>query len=33
MDYKFNDIEKKWQEYWRKNQTYKVEADDFNKKK
>ncbi|OFZ28917.1 MAG: leucine--tRNA ligase, partial [Bacteroidetes bacterium RIFOXYC2_FULL_40_12] len=24
MEYKFNEIEKKWQEYWRKNQTYKI---------
>ncbi len=27
MEYKFNDIEKRWQEYWRKNQTYKVDID------
>ena len=27
MEYKFNEIEKKWQETWRKNQTYKVDVD------
>jgi len=27
MEYNFGDIEKKWQEYWRKNQTYKVDVD------
>ena len=27
MDYNFNEIEKKWQDYWRENNTYKVEAD------
>jgi leucyl-tRNA synthetase len=27
MEYNFRDIEKKWQEYWRNNQTYKVEID------
>jgi len=27
MEYKFNDIEKKWQAYWHKNQTYKVTVD------
>ncbi len=27
MEYNFNDIEKKWQGYWRKNQTYKVDVD------
>src|SRR6187455_1687326 len=25
MEYKFNDIEKKWQDYWKKNDTYKVD--------
>ena len=28
MDYKFNEIEKKWQEYWRENKTYHVEIND-----
>ena len=32
MEYNFNEIEKKWQQYWVKNQTYKV-AEDKNKKK
>jgi len=27
MDYNFNDIEAKWQKYWKKNKTYKVEID------
>ncbi len=27
MEYNFLDIEKKWQEYWAKNETFKVEAD------
>ncbi|HDP75507.1 MAG TPA: leucine--tRNA ligase [Bacteroidales bacterium] len=27
MDYNFKDIEQKWQEYWRKNKTYKVDID------
>ena len=27
MEYNFRDIEKKWQEYWRENQTYRVEVD------
>ncbi len=27
MEYNFNSIEKKWQEYWAKNQTFKVEID------
>ena len=27
MDYNFSDIEKKWQDYWTKNKTYKVEID------
>jgi len=27
MEYNFNDIEKKWQEYWRNNKTYKVDID------
>ena len=32
MDYNFREIEKKWQERWVKNQTYKV-AEDKDKKK
>ncbi len=27
MDYNFSDIEKKWQDYWTNNKTYKVEID------
>ena len=27
MDYNFSDIEKKWQDYWTKNETYKVDID------
>ena len=27
MDYNFNEVEKKWQEYWRKNNIYKVDID------
>lgn len=27
MEYNFKDVEKKWQSYWRENQTYKVEVD------
>lgn len=27
MDYEFSKIEKKWQEYWKKNNTFKVETD------
>ena len=27
MEYNFNDVEKKWQSYWRENQTYKVDID------
>ena len=27
MQYKFQAIEKKWQDYWRKNETYKVSKD------
>ena len=32
MDYNFNEIEKKWQQYWIDNKTYKV-AEDSNKQK
>lgn len=32
MQYNFNEIEKKWQTYWRKNETYKV-SEDVNKEK
>ncbi len=28
MDYNFNEIERKWQEYWKKNDIYKVEVDE-----
>ena len=27
MEYKFSEIEKKWQKYWEKNKTFKVEVD------
>ncbi len=27
MDYNFNEVEKKWQEYWRNNNIYKVDID------
>ena len=27
MDYNFNEIEKKWQQYWKENKTYKVDID------
>ena len=27
MDYNFNEVEKKWQEYWRDNNVYKVDID------
>lgn len=27
MEYNFNEIEKKWQEYWKNNKTYKVDID------
>ena len=27
MDYNFTEVEKKWQQYWRENQIYKVTAD------
>jgi len=27
MEYNFSEIEKKWQEYWKKNKTYQVKAD------
>ena len=32
MEYNFNEIEKKWQTYWRENETYKV-SEDANKEK
>ena len=32
MDYNFRQIEKKWQDYWRNNETYKV-SEDANKEK
>jgi len=28
MEYKFNEIEKRWQKYWEKNKTFNVEVDD-----
>lgn len=28
MEYKFSEIEKKWQAHWKENQTYKVEVDE-----
>jgi leucyl-tRNA synthetase len=28
MEYNFNEIEKKWREYWEKNQTYRVKEDE-----
>ena len=27
MDYNYKEIEKKWQQYWRENHTYKCEID------
>ncbi len=30
MEYNFRDIEKKWQKYWRENNTYKVNNPDSN---
>jgi len=33
MDYDFNKIEKKWQEYWLKNETFKTDVWDFSKPK
>ena len=32
MEYNFLDIEKKWQEFWAKNQTFKVEVDSLKPK-
>ena len=32
-DYKFNEIEKKWQKYWEDNQTFKTDVWDFSKPK
>src|SRR4026209_2337600 len=32
MEYKFRDIEKKWQEWWNKNKVYKVSNDSSKKK-
>ena len=28
MEYNFNEIEKKWQQYWKENKTYKVDIDE-----
>ena len=33
MSYNFNEIEKKWQEYWDKNETFKTNVWDFSKPK
>ena len=33
MAYNFTEIEKKWQEYWEKNKTFKTDASDFSKPK
>ena len=33
MDYNFKEIEKKWQEYWDKNETFKTDVWDFSKPK
>ena len=33
MSYNFNEIEKKWQEYWDKNETFKTDVWDFSKPK
>ena len=32
MEYNFTEIEKKWQQYWEENKTFKT-VDDFSKKK
>ncbi|MGY8987326.1 MAG: leucine--tRNA ligase [Flavobacteriales bacterium] len=32
MEYNFSDIEKKWQHYWRENETYKVSEDNIKEK-
>ena len=33
MDYNFREIEKKWQDYWAKNETFKTDVWDFSKPK
>ena len=33
MEYKFNEIEKKWQKYWQENNTFKTDVWDFSKPK
>ena len=33
MSYNFNEVEKKWQEYWEKNETFKTDVWDFSKPK
>lgn len=33
MSYNFNEIEKKWQEYWEENETFKTDVWDFSKPK
>ena len=32
MEYNFREIEKKWQQYWKDNQTYKVTEKEEKKK-
>ena len=32
MEYNFREIEKKWQQYWKDNQTYKVTEKEGKKK-
>ena len=27
MEYNFKEVEKKWQSYWKENQTYKVDVE------
>lgn len=33
MEYKFNEIEKKWQKYWDENKTFFTDVWDFSKPK
>ena len=33
MEYNFHDVEKKWQDYWEKNETFKTDVWDFSKPK
>ena len=32
MEYNFSEIEKKWQQYWKENETYKVTEDSQKRK-